>query len=591
MILNIDSSLETFKRVDFREGLNVLLSDTQPDASEKQTRNSAGKTSLIEIVHFLLGAACGKKSLFQIDELVDHTFTGEFVFWGSKVAIERSGSQPSRIFLLHGFDKLDDLPIKHEKDSGRPYLSNENWKVMLGHILFGLPSDQSGTIYEQSFTPTFRSMISYFVRRVNSGAFISPERQAEKQQKWDWQENLSYLFDLDWRISYEFQKVKARENALEELKKAVKGGAFGELIGTVAELRSELTVAEKKARERKTQLANFQVLESYHDLANRAARAKTEMQGLSRETVSFLETLNHLEEALANESTQDSGVLQEVYASAGIELPSVALKRIDEVRDFYESVARNRELHLKREVSQATEKIETNNTRVAVLDQERQDILKTLESRGALDDFLALQKELAELEAESSSLNERFKAAELLEGEKTELDIDRSNLHRRLQQDFQERKTILDEAILLVTETISELYDDREGRFEISATDRGPEFKISIEGDRGGGIASMEIFCLDLTLLKLNAARNQGPGLLLHDSHLFDGVDERQIARAMVLGAQATEGKGLQYIVTMNSDVFDRLPLPETIVRDQVVLDTRLSDETESGGLFGFRFD
>ena len=115
--------------------------------------------------------------------------------------------------------------------------------------------------------------------------------------------------------------------------------------------------------------------------------------------------------------------------------------------------------------------------------------MKTLESRGALEDFLALQKELAELEANAANLRERFKAAELLEGEKTQLDIDRGNLHRRLQQDYHERKEILDEAILLVTEAISELYDDRNGRFEISATDYGPDFKISIEGDRGGGIA------------------------------------------------------------------------------------------------------
>ena len=101
----------------------------------------------------------------------------------------------------------------------------------------------------------------------------------------------------------------------------------------------------------------------------------------------------------------------------------------------------------------------------------------------------------------------------------------------------------------------------------------------------------MEIFCLDLALLKLNAAKSRSPGFLVHDSHLYDGVDERQIARALTLGAEATRENDLQYIVTMNSDIFDRLPLPGSIVRDEVVLGTRLSDETESGGLFGFRFD
>ena len=78
---------------------------------------------------------------------------------------------------------------------------------------------------------------------------------------------------------------------------------------------------------------------------------------------------------------------------------------------------------------------------------------------------------------------------------------------------------------------------------------------------------------------------------MIHDSHLFDGVDARQIARALLLGLRATGTGDLQYIVTMNSDIFDSLPLPEAIDRDEVVLKTRLSDEIETGGLFGFRFD
>jgi uncharacterized protein YydD (DUF2326 family) len=97
--------------------------------------------------------------------------------------------------------------------------------------------------------------------------------------------------------------------------------------------------------------------------------------------------------------------------------------------------------------------------------------------------------------------------------------------------------------------------------------------------------------CLDLALLQLTRKRFGGPGFLIHDSHLFDGVDARQIARALLLGSQATAAGSLQYIVTMNSDIFDSLPLPDAIDRNAVVLKTRLSDETETGGLFGYRFD
>jgi uncharacterized protein YydD (DUF2326 family) len=134
MILSIDSSLETFKRIEFQKGLNVLLSDSHSDASERQTRNSAGKTSLIEIIHFLHGADCKPNSVFRIDELIDYYFQGEFDFWGEKFLVERSGSKPSRIYLLMGLDGRDELPIKMERETGRRYVSNEYWKKILGHI-------------------------------------------------------------------------------------------------------------------------------------------------------------------------------------------------------------------------------------------------------------------------------------------------------------------------------------------------------------------------------------------------------------------------------------------------------------------------
>jgi uncharacterized protein YydD (DUF2326 family) len=332
------------------------------------------------------------------------------------------------------------------------------------------------------------------------------------------------------------------------------------------------------------------VLESYRDLAQRAARAKTEMQALGREAVSLQESLQYLESALSSEMPPERDDLQQMYEAAGIELPEVALRRFEDVNRFYSSVIENRRTHLENQISEVRQFIDQGDQRMASFDAERRDILRTLEGRGALEDFLRLQSELAALEASAASLRERFKAAEALESDSTQLEIDRSNLKRRLQEDYRERKDILDRAILIIAETIGELYDDRTGRFVVEATENGPDFKISIEGDRGGGISSMEIFCLDLTLYRITTERLGGPGFLIHDSHLFDGVDERQIARALLLGRRAAGASG-QYVVTMNSDIFDRLPLPDEIHPAEVVLATRLSDETETGGLFGFRFD
>ena len=58
---------------------------------------------------------------------------------------------------------------------------------------------------------------------------------------------------------------------------------------------------------------------------------------------------------------------------------------------------------------------------------------KASEGRGALEDFLTVQRELAELEAWAAALRERLKAAEGLRGEGTQLEIDRANQKARLQ--------------------------------------------------------------------------------------------------------------------------------------------------------------
>lgn len=136
MILSIESSDPRFKSIIFHQGLNVLLSDSRPEATEKQTRNSAGKTSLIEVIHFIFGSDCDKDSLFRTPELIAHVFRGTFSIGSEKVIVERAGSDPSKIFLLEGGDARTELPKREDKGSGRLFVSNVNWRVFLGHALF-----------------------------------------------------------------------------------------------------------------------------------------------------------------------------------------------------------------------------------------------------------------------------------------------------------------------------------------------------------------------------------------------------------------------------------------------------------------------
>lgn len=101
----------------------------------------------------------------------------------------------------------------------------------------------------------------------------------------------------------------------------------------------------------------------------------------------------------------------------------------------------------------------------------------------------------------------------------------------------------------------------------------------------------MEIFCLDYAIFSIWTRRSKGPGFLIHDGHLFVPVDPRQVAGALGLAGGFADLCGAQYIVALNSDIYDRLELPSGIDREAAVITLRLSDADGTSGLFGFRFD
>lgn len=385
-------------------------------------------------------------------------------------------------------------------------------------------------------------------------------------------------------------KLKQKEASLGELKKAAGNGAIGDMIGTVAELRPRVALAEQAARNKREHLQRFQVIEMYREMSDRAADIKRELQHLGIESITLKETVDHLQRAVESEVAAPVSDVTRLYKLAGIELPDMVLRRFEAVADFHESVVSNRRMHLLTEIEDNVGQLRLVEARMTDLDNERKGILQQFEGHGALDDFIRMQGDLAQLEAMAANLKNRFDAAEALEGESTQIALDRVNLMRRLQSDHHGRRPVLDKAILMLAEAIGALYDDRQGRLVVDATETGPKFSIQIDGDRSGGISHMEIYCFDITLLRIAAARDLGPGFLFHDSHLFDGVDGRQIVSALSFGKRIVEELGGQYIVTMNSDIFDALPPSADLKREEILLPTTLSDATETGGLFGFAF-
>lgn len=572
MIHHIFSTLPSFKNLgDLKLGLNVLLAQKTEGATTKQTRNRAGKTSFVELVHFLLGADAGPESIFRTPELAEHTFGMDFDLKSELAVVERSGSSKAKIFVT-------------APPAAKVKFSATEWCTFLGEQMFGLSSLETAG----SKPPSFRSLFAYFVRRQASGAFMTPEKQATMQGTGDMQMALMFLLGLDWQIARDWQAVRDREKTLEELKKAAGNGAFGSIIGKAADLRTELTIQEARLKKLHTEVETFQVLPEYRELEVESATLTRQLNELANANTIDFSAIRDLESALASEVPPDLEDLQAVYQEAGIVLPGLVKRRYEDVKSFHESVVRNRKDYLSSELEAAKLRIELRDSKKAQLDQRRGEILGILKSHGALEQFLKLQGELGRLESEVEALRQRFEATEQLEGTKNELEIERNRLTIRLRRDFSEQKDRLAEAIVAFEETSQRLYESA-GSMTVDETSNGPIFKFPMQGERSKGIKNMQIFCFDMMLMRLCAKRQMGPGFLIHDSHLFDGVDGRQVISALRLGSEIAQELGFQYIVTMNEDDAFKETIEGFDLNDHV-LPTRLTDATEDGGLFGIRF-
>ena len=225
MIHSISSDLSTFKALTFGPGLNILLADKSEGANDRQSRNGAGKTSFVELIHFLFGGNADKDSIFRSPELTSWSFEARVDVGRAIVDVARSGTKPSRI-CLQGDTSAWPLQPSLDAKTGDLVFTNEQWRALLGSMFFVLSGNDEGND-QPRFRPTFRSLFSYFARRQNSGGLVAPTQQASMQQAWDQQVAISYLLGLDARIPQEFQEVRTQEKAMAELRKAAKEGGLG----------------------------------------------------------------------------------------------------------------------------------------------------------------------------------------------------------------------------------------------------------------------------------------------------------------------------------------------------------------------------
>ncbi|MDF5723711.1 MAG: DUF2326 domain-containing protein [Rhizonema sp. PD37] len=585
MIHAVHCNHSSFKTVNFRPGFNVILADRTEASGSKDSRNGLGKSTLIEIIHFCLGAKLQPSKGLGSRNLRGWAFSLELTLKNKLFKVTRSPDNQSEI-IIEG--DTTNWPIQPKEKEGQKIFNLKDWTTVLGNLMFGLSLPTNNE--DKKFQPTFRSLISYFIRRGRD-AFSTPFEHFRKQLEWDKQVNNAFLLGLAWEDARDLQLIKDRQKLLEnfnKLKKDTESGVAIKIFGSLGELKALKIQIESQLRERKETLSNFRVALQYYELEHNANRFTVEIHEATNKNIVEQKLLEFYQSSLESENEPSSDNVAIIYENAGVELPDLVIRRLEEVEIFHRRVIENRREFLEAEIKRLKSAISSREHLIKEKTEERAFILEVLQTHGALEEYTMLQEMYLDTVADLNEISKRIEELKKFEEAKSSLKIEKERLLQRARRDREERSEQAGRAIDLFNYNSRFLYNTP-GTLILDVGPNGFQFKVDIKRDGSEGIGNMKIFCYDLMLAQLWSEKDPSPHILIHDSTIFDGVDERQVALALQLADIESRRRGFQYICTFNSDMVPHSELPLDFNFDSFVRLT-LTDESDEGGLLGIRF-
>lgn len=583
MIHKLSANQPSFHSVNFTTGLNVILGERSSRSTEKDTRNGIGKSTLIEIIDFCLGSRATKGKGLNIEPLNDWSFTLEITLQNNRVKVTRSISEQNLV-IIDGPTKGWIEQPEISEDAIRKFYKVDRWRTLLGWALFDIPRLAQSSDYK----PSYRSLVSYFIRR-GADAYTSPFRHFRQQKTWDIQLHTAYLLGMNWSYAGQWQGLKDKEEGVKALEKAIKSGVFEGTIGTAGELETQRIQLERQLQEAEHALETFKVHPQYESIQENANRLTAEIHALANSNIQDRRRLTRYEESIKEENPPAPISLESLYEESGLIFPEGVKKTLNEAREFHSKIISNRSEFLSAEIKRIRRAIDNREAQLKELTDQRSEVLKVLQTHGALQEMTKLQEANVQLRGSLDSVNRNLREIRDLTSTKREIKTKKTDLVQTAEKDHEDRRELWSKAVQLFNENSQALYKTP-GKLIIDVDDTGYKYQVDIERSGSEGIEKMKVFCFDLAVLQLQMENRNGIDFLIHDTLMFDAVDARQRALAFEHANRVTKDIGGQYICTINSDM-----VPDEHFSKEFDFNKHIrlviSDASPSESLLGIRFE
>jgi uncharacterized protein YydD (DUF2326 family) len=577
MIEAVSSSLETFRQVSFQPGMNVILADRADDSVETDSTNGLGKTTLLRIIHFCLGAELGRGRALAHPMLKGTSFKLSLIYGDRAVDIVRNTADPKSVWVTSSFLEGTRFPVD-ETNNDSSKISLENYKELLT-VRF-IKSGQGG-----KYVPSFRE-ISYYLIRVGKPAYTDPTTAFQGQSGASKRASVSYLLGLNWSSQQKLQGLLDARKQVDSATKALQEVEVSSGSRSIGELEAERVALEASIAVKRAEVESFNVREDYHDLQDRLSLVDRKLHDLINDNFSDKRLLQHYANSAKELPEADPDKPVSILRDAGAIFREDALRKLEEVAAFHAEVHKNRAEFLNGEISRLKTAIWRRERKIDELSDQKSSVLQILKTSGALETLIELQRAYTEQAAQYEALNARLAERKRFDLRYDELSADIAHERALMKRDLDDRQLTIDEARRLFAEYTKFLYGKPAG-LGVNVNASGYTFTFTIDREGSDGVEQMAVFCFDLTIATLRARRKSGFQTLVHDSTLFADVDPRQYGLALQLAAMTSLAEGFQYICCLNSGALPTEHLGGLNLNELVRL--RLTDKGESGRLLGVR--
>lgn len=572
-LLKVYSNKASFNEVVFNQtGLSFIVAKQKdPGVTEKgQTYNGVGKSLLVKIIHFCLGASANDYKTF-CDKLPGWEFYLDFMIDNKTYTAKRTTDNPKKISLN---DK--ELPIR-------------KFNNKMEKLCFNIPKDISHL--------SFRSLLPFFIR-PNKESYVSYDRPGKTGSHYQSLLYNSFLLGLDVVLVQRKSALKKNKKNIKDLEKNFeKDPLLRDFFTGNRDVSLALIDLEEQIKQLDTNLSNFKVAENYNEVQTKADAVEKELFELNNNIILLQNNIDNINKSLEITPDMNRNDIENIYNEANIYFSDLMTKTLDELEEFYEKLITNRRKRLLEQRNKLLLEQQNKIDSSKKLQKELDELMQYLGEHQALDLFVSLSNKNAKLKAERDNLKKY-----------QNLQLEYKDKERQLEKNLLELDEITENYLKEIEPNIAELkyyfrslakrfYPNSVAGLTIENNDGDNQLQFNIdariESDSSDGINNVKIFCYDLTILF--KGQNHKMNFIFHDSRLFDGIDERQKADLFKTVFEEFADSDKQYIATVNQNQLDEIKrqLSEdefnSIITQNTVL--ILTDDSDAEKLLGIKVD